>query len=283
MQSLLRTDHKTTVMGILNITPDSFSDGGRYFANVNGAVAHARQMLTEGADIIDIGGESTRPGAEAISAAEEIYRVLPVIRAIKLQLGQNVPISIDTYKSSVAEAALAAGAQMMNSLGGNQFDKNIYAVAKKYATPILIYHIKGEPRTMQQGEITYTDVIGEIKAFFANQLVFAEAVGIPKQDVWLDPGIGFGKTVPQNLEIIARLSEFKMFDVPIAIGVSRKSHLGMVLKEQLLLKELPLPTDRLEAALAETSIAVFKGATIVRTHDVLNTKKCLAVVDEMKR
>jgi len=278
---ILPAKQKTMVMGILNVTPDSFSDGGLY-VGVKQAVKRATQMANEGADIIDIGGESSRPGAEAVSVEEEMRRVVPVIAAVKKKLGNRVIISVDTYKSSVADAAIKTGAQIINSLGGSRFDSQIYPVVRKHDVPIIVYHIKGEPRTMQKGEIAYKDVIKEIAKFFQNEVATAKKFGVAKKNIWLDPGIGFGKTVEQNLEIIRRLKELQTFDLPIVIGVSRKSHLGVVLKESLNLEETPSPTERIEAALVETVVAVLNGACIVRTHDVLATKKCLAVVDFLK-
>ncbi len=271
--------HKTTVMGILNITPDSFSDGGEYY-DTQKAVERAKEMIAEGVDIIDIGGESTRPGAEAVTAEEEIKRVVPVIKAIRYDLDSDIQISIDTYKSQVAIAALSAGATIVNSLGGFTFDKKLVDVVKEYDCRIIVYHIKGEPRTMQKGEIVYKDVVGDISEFFKQQIDLGIKNGLRKDQFILDPGIGFGKTVEQNIEIIKRLKEFRSFELPILVGVSRKSHLGKLLQTKLQLKELPYPTERLEASLAEAAVAVLNGASIVRTHDILTTRKFLSVIDE---
>ncbi len=271
--------HKTTVMGILNITPDSFSDGGEYY-DTQKAVERAKEMITEEVDIIDIGGESTRPGAEAVTAEEEIKRVVPVIKAIRYDLDSDIQISIDTYKSQVAIAALSAGATIVNSLGGFTFDKKLVDVVKEYDCRIIVYHIKGEPRTMQKGEIVYKDVVGDISEFFKQQIDLGIKNGLRKDQFILDPGIGFGKTVEQNIEIIKRLKEFQSLELPVLIGVSRKSHLGKLLQTKLELKELPYPTERLEASLAETAVAVLNGASIVRTHDILTTRKFLSVIDE---
>ncbi len=271
----------TKVMGILNITPDSFSDGGLYLS-VDQALQHAQQMIDEGADIIDIGGESTRPGAQTVSAEEELARVVPVIQAIRQKINSDIPISVDTYKSQVAAAALEAGTNMINSLGGSKFDSQMYTVAQKHNAQVIIYHIKGEPRTMQQGEILYDDVMKEIMQFFEEEIAKGVTAGLSREKFILDPGIGFGKTVAQNLEIIRRFAEFTSLKLPVLIGVSRKSHLGALLKEKLHLAEVPSAHERLEAALAETVVAVLHGACIVRTHDVFATKKCLAVVDELR-
>ncbi len=273
--------HSVLLMGVLNITPDSFSDGGIYFANVDAAVSRAKEMLAEGADIIDIGGESTRPGAQAVEAAQEMERVIPVITALRKSLGDGFPISIDTYKSPVAQAALEAGATMVNSVGGLQFDPVLADVVASFDCPLIIYHIKGTPRTMQQGEIVYKDVVADITKFFEEQIALGMKKGIKRDQFILDPGIGFGKTVAQNVEIIKRLSEFHKLDLPLLIGVSRKSHLGLLLKEKLHLSEVPSPNERLEAALAETAIAVYNGASIVRTHDVAATKKCVLTVEAL--
>lgn len=272
--------NKTLIMGILNITPDSFSDGGLYLS-LDKAVKRVEQMTEGGADIIDVGGESTRPGAKSISIDEELRRVIPVIKKIRERFS-NIPISIDTYKSKVAEKALGSGANIVNSLGGFLFDKKLADIITRFKCKIIIYHIKGEPRSMQKGEIKYKDVISDIKNFFEKQIAFGISKGIKKERFIIDPGIGFGKNVSQNLEIIKRLNEFKALNLPVAIGVSRKSHLGKILQDELKLHTLPSPTQRLEASLAETAIAVLNGASIVRTHDALETKKFLTIIDRLK-
>lgn len=261
-------------MGILNVTPDSFSDGGRY-TTPEKAVARAEEMLSEGADIIDIGGESTRPGAEHISDQEELARVIPVITGLKRTF-PNTTLSVDTWKSAVAEEALNAGCTIINSLGGFSFDKKLITVVAKHNATIMIYHIKGNPKTMQQ-TLKDTDSIQEIKTFFTEQLTLGKTHDIKKDQYILDPGIGFGKTDPQNIDIIKRLKEFQSFGVPLAIGVSRKSHLGRLMKQEINLETTP--TERLEGGLAETAIAVQNGAAIIRTHDILETKKFLSVLE----
>lgn len=273
-------DKKTLIMGILNVTPDSFSDGGLY-NNADSAVGRVEIMLSEGADFIDVGGESTRPGSKKISEEEELTRVIPILKAIRKRLGNKFLISIDTYKSEVAKTALQEGADFVNSLAGFQFDPRLSEVVKKYHCPIVIYHIRGNPETMQQGEITYQDIIKEITAFFKTQIKLGISHGLSKNQFLLDPGIGFGKTVEQNLEIIRRLKEFKKLGLPIVIGISRKSHLKTIFEKELHLKEIS-PEKRLEGALAETAIAALNGASIVRTHDVLQTKKFLTVLDLIK-
>lgn len=269
---------KTKVMGILNVTPDSFSDGGNYYNNLQKAVERAKQMLEEGADYIDIGGESTRPGSENISAEEESKRVVPVILEIRKQLGMDIRLSIDTWKAEVAKNALDAGANMVNSLGGFLFDQKLAQVAAKYSCMIIVYHIKGKPKTMQEGKILYADVTKEISEFFEQQINFGEKQGVNREQFILDPGIGFGKTVEQNLEIIKNVKKFKRFGLPILIGISRKSHLGIMMKAELNIETKP--AERLEASLAETAIAIQNGVNIIRTHDIMQTKKFLAVLEK---
>jgi dihydropteroate synthase len=274
--------NKTLVMGVLNVTPDSFSDGGLYFDDVAKAVARVEQMIEEGADIIDIGGESTRPGSASISPEEELKRIIPIIGAVSSKFGDKIMLSIDTYKSSVAREALQAGAGMINSLGGFTFDNTLADVVAESGCPMVIYHIQGEPRTMQAGSIFYSDVIDDIAVFFQKEIYFGLSKGMKREQFILDPGIGFGKTLEHNLEIIKRLHEFQRLDLPVLIGVSRKSHLGKLLQEKLGLPQMPGASERLEASLAETAVAVLNGASIVRTHDVLPTVKFLTVLDALK-
>jgi dihydropteroate synthase len=273
---------KTLIMGILNVTPDSFSDGGLYFDDIIKVIARVEHMIEEGADIIDIGGESTRPGSTPISPAEELKRIIPIIDAIRNKLGDKVLLSVDTYKSSVAKEAMQAGAQMINSLGGFTFDSLLADVAAAFDCPIVIYHIKGEPQTMQAASIVYKDIIDEIVVFFQKQIFYGLSRGMKREQFILDPGIGFGKTLEHNIEIIKRLQEFETLHLPLLVGVSRKGHLGKLLQQRLGLAYTPGTSERLEASLAETAVAVLKGATIVRTHDVLPTVKFLAVLDAIK-
>ena len=268
-------------MGILNVTPDSFSDGGLYL-DPRIAFRQAGLMIKRGADIIDIGGESTRPGSLPVSAEEEIRRVLPVIKKIRQKFGKKIIISVDTNKSQVARVALAAGASMVNTLGGFAFDINLAKVVAEENIPVAVYHIKGEPRTMQAGEIKYKNIISEINKFFARQMAIGKKFGIKKDQYILDPGIGFGKSVEHNLAIIRNFRKFTKWNLPLLVGVSRKSHLAKILQKKLNFKKTPLPTERLEAGLAETAFAVLNGASIVRTHDVPETKKFLAILDELR-
>ncbi len=269
----------TQLMGILNITPDSFSDGGDYYQNIEKAVVRAKQMIAEGANIIDIGGESTRPGAELIAVDEEKHRVIPVITAIKKALPQVI-LSIDTWKHQVAQEALHAGCTIVNSLGGFTYDQKLAAVVADSGCKLIMYHINGKPKTMQQRAIDSPDIIQGIGTFFEEQISLGEHYGIKKEQYILDPGIGFGKTVEQNITILKNIQAFQPFGLPIAIGVSRKSHLGMILKDSLGLETTP--QERLEASLAETAVAVQNGATIIRTHDVLATKKFITVFERFR-
>lgn len=278
----LTLQKKTLLMGILNVTPDSFSDGGEWFGNVAKAIAHAKQMVKEGATIIDIGGESTRPGAEKVTAEEEKKRVFPVVEALRKELGKDVLISVDTYKAEVAEEAVGAGADMINDVSGLQLDARMSEVVGATGVPVIINHMRGIPKTMQKGEIVYKDVVEDIVAFFKKQIEVLTSRGVAKDKIILDPGFGFGKTVEQNLEILKRLEEFKQLGLPLLIGVSRKSTFGKILEEELHLSEPAPTTDRLEASLAATAVAVLNGAQIVRTHDILATRKFLAVIDKIK-
>ena len=268
-------------MGILNVTPDSFSDGGLYF-DPKKALARVCEMVEQGADIIDVGGESTRPGSEPVLAEDELKRVLPVVKAIRKKFGKHVAKSGDTYITNEPEEGLKVGADMINSLGGFTFDNNLTDIVAKYRCPIVLYHIKGQPKTMQTNKIIYENVISEIKSFFRTQIDYGVKMGIERNKFILDPGIGFGKNLEHNLEIIRKFEEFKEFNLPLMVGVSRKSHLGLILQQALLLKEMPKPEERIEAGLAEVAMAVLKGASIVRTHDVSQTKKFLAVLDKIK-
>lgn len=243
------------IMGILNVTPDSFSDGGKYI-NVDLAVEHAIEMLNDGADIIDIGGESTRPGSDPVSIEEEIRRTLPVIKAVR-KLNPECIISIDTYKSEVAKIALENGASIVNDISGLTFDKNIVSAVKMYDAGLVIMHMKGIPKNMQDSPV-YSDVIGEIYDFLYEQTNFAVKKGIRK--IFIDPGIGFGKRIEDNFEIINRLGDFKSLGYPILIGLSRKSFIGNIL--ELSIDQRDIPSAILD------SISVFNSARIIRTHNV---------------
>nr|BAL52667.1 dihydropteroate synthase [uncultured Acetothermia bacterium]BAL59278.1 dihydropteroate synthase [Candidatus Acetothermum autotrophicum] len=264
---------RTLIMGILNVTTDSFSDGGKFFS-FESALARARQLIREGADIIDIGGESTRPGAEPVPTEEELRRVIPVIRAIRQE--SSVPISIDTYKAAVAQAALEAGANIINDISALRFDPQMVRVVADARVPVVLMHMLGTPKTMQQNPV-YRDVVREIKEFLAERIAFAREHGIEK--IMIDPGIGFGKTVAHNVEILRRLGELRELQCPILIGTSRKSFIGRLGSTT----SEPLPLDqRLEGTIASTVIAVLHGAQIARVHDVAPLKRALAIVDAVR-
>jgi len=259
-------------MGILNVTPDSFSDGGLYY-NFRIAIEHALSMAEQGADIIDIGGESTRPGAEPVSIEQEIERTIPVIKELSKHI--SIPISIDTYKAEVAKRAIDAGASIVNDISGLTFDKDMVKIVAKNNTPVIIMHIKGRPKDMQN-KPEYKALIPELLDFFRERISFALEAGVKEENIIIDPGIGFGKTFDHNLEIIDRLSEFKVFQRPIAIGLSRKAFISAILGN------LP-PNDRLEGTISATAIALYNGADIVRVHDVKETLKAVKIVTAIKR
>ncbi|MDH4164200.1 MAG: dihydropteroate synthase, partial [Nitrospirota bacterium] len=270
LDNYLRTDYKvdirsakldlgsrTHIMGILNVTPDSFSDGGRY-STVDRAVAHAADMKLSGADIIDVGGESTRPGAEPLSEDEELARIIPVIERISRD--SAVPLSVDTYKSSVAHRALKAGASMVNDISGLRFSPDMAKIAGDHGAAVVVMHIKGTPRDMQRDPV-YGDVIGEITEYLAESIEIALKGGVRRDRIMIDPGIGFGKTLEHNLTILQRLDEFRILGCPIVLGTSRKRFIGTVL-------DLPEPQDRAAGTAATVALGVAKGAQVLRVHDV---------------
>jgi dihydropteroate synthase len=263
---------RTCIMGILNVTPDSFSDGGLFF-HKDRAVEQALRMEEEGADIIDVGGESTRPGSEKVSVQEEIERVVPVVEAIAGAV--KIPISVDTCKADVAEAALSAGASLINDISGLRFDPEMAKIAAKHNVPVVIMHIKGTPENMQKNPV-YKALIPEIIDYLHGSIEIAVKAGIPDNRIIIDPGIGFGKTVEHNLEIINRLQEFTGFEKPILLGHSRKSFIGK------LLGDLPV-TERLEGTAAAAAIGIFNGANIVRVHDVKEMVRVARIADGIKR
>lgn len=262
---------RTCIMGILNVTPDSFSDGGLFF-NEESAVRQALRMQEEGADIIDIGGESTRPGAEKISVKEEIRRVLPVIEALAKKV--RVPISIDTYKAPVAEAAVSAGASLINDISGLRFDPKMARVAARHKVPVVLMHIKGTPEDMQKAP-AYRALVPEIIESLRESIAIAKDAGIPDNMIIIDPGIGFGKTVGHNLEIIRRLNEFEGLEKPILLGPSRKSFIGTILGG------LPA-TERLEGTAAAVAVGIFNGANIIRVHDVKAMLRVARIADALR-
>jgi dihydropteroate synthase len=263
---------RTLVMGILNVTPDSFSDGGR-FLDRDAAVRHALAMARDGADIIDVGGESTRPGGEPVSVEEEIVRVVPVISELAARIER--PISIDTYKSATAAAALDAGASMINDISGMAFDPEMRKLAAARRCPVILMHIKGTPRDMQKNP-TYDDVIGEITHYLRQRILEAVQAGVDERMIIIDPGIGFGKAVRHNLEILRRLGELRSLGRPILVGVSRKSTIGQVLGG------LP-PEERLEGTAAAVAISIAGGASMVRVHDVKEMVRVARMTDAILR
>jgi dihydropteroate synthase len=259
---------RTYIMGILNVTPDSFSDGGKYHTPREAAEA-AKKMALDGADIIDIGGQSTRPGSKEIPVEEELNRVIPVIEKLNQE---NLLISVDTYRSAVAEAALRAGAHMINDISGLHFDPDLAKVCAKYQVPLVVMHIKGTPQNMQTAP-TYQDLIAEILSYLSESVQLAKAAGV--KDVIVDPGFGFGKTVAHNLELLRSLRSFKSLGRPLLIGTSRKSTIGEVLN-------LPV-TSRLEGTAATIAVAISGGVDIIRVHDVAEMKKVAKMTDAIVR
>lgn len=262
---------KTLVMGVLNVTPDSFSDGGKYL-EPNRALERAFEMIAQGADIIDVGGESTRPGAPKISAKEEIERVLPVLKLLNKKL--PAPVSLDTYKYEVAKEGLEEGIAIINDISGLRFSPAIAGLTAKCKAGLILMHIKGTPENMQ-ADPYYRDVVKEIKDYLKKSAGVALAAGNKKDRILLDPGIGFGKTVEHNLKILKNIGEFVKLGYPILIGASRKSFIGKILKTEA--------NDRLSGSLAAAVLAVLNGAAIVRVHDVKETVKALKLIDAVKR
>lgn len=267
----LNPKRETLVMGIVNVTPDSFSDGGKFFLP-EVAISHASKLITQGADIIDIGGESTRPGAEQVSESEELKRVIPVIEKIRTD-NPTILISIDTTKASVAKHAIEAGADIINDVSGFSFDNNMIGIVESFNIPVVIMHMKGNPQNMQLNP-KYKDIVNEILDFFKMKIKIAIQSGINRSMIILDPGIGFGKTVEHNFELLSRLNEFNVLELPIMIGPSRKSFIGITL-------DLP-PEDRVEGTAAAVSAGVMNGASIVRVHDVKSMKRVVRIIEKVK-
>ena len=250
-------------MGIVNVTPDSFSDGGRYL-DPEVAIAHGFELAAEGADVLDVGGESTRPGAAAVGVEEELARVLPVVAALA---GAGERVSIDSSKAAVAERALAAGAVIVNDVTALG-DPAMAAVCADTGAGLVLMHMKGTPRTMQENP-TYDDVVVEIRDFLARRLEAAVAAGVAAERIWVDPGIGFGKTVDHNLELIERLGELRELGRPVVLGASRKRFLGELTGREV--------DDRLAASLSVAVLGVANGADVLRVHDVAATRDALTV------
>ena len=275
----LKLGDKTRIMGILNVTPDSFSDGGSFFT-CDDAVAHAAQLVEAGADIIDIGGESTRPFSGPVSPEDEIGRVVPVIERLAGSI--KVPLSIDTTKAIVAKQAIEAGASIINDISAMRLDHDMAGVAAEYSVPVIMMHMRGTPQTMQISPV-YGDLIGEIKDFFKDSIESAVKRGVLRSRIIIDPGIGFGKRLEHNLLIIKNLSDFDTLDVPILIGPSRKSFLRILLKDELKKEpghDLSLIESGTQAAVAA---AALNGAHLVRVHDVAGTRKTLKIIDAINQ
>ncbi|MFH1353277.1 MAG: dihydropteroate synthase [bacterium] len=267
----LPVGERTIIMGILNVSPDSFSGDG--VSARDEALARGEKLIRDGADIIDVGGQSTRPGAEQISAEEEIERTAPVIK--ELAAGFDVPVSIDTYKSAVAEKAFLSGAAILNDISGLRFDERMAPLAAEFNVPVVLMHIRGTPENMQKGGIFYEDVIESIKVYLKKSIEIAVGAGIPQGMIIIDPGIGFGKTVEHNLVILKRLKELGELGKPVLIGTSRKSVIGEVLN---------LPAgERLEGTAATVAVAIANGADIVRVHDVKEMKRVAVMTDAIMR
>ena len=261
---------RALVMGIVNVTPDSFSDGGQFF-DAHRAIEHAQDLVREGAQIIDIGGESTRPGAPAVDEAEELRRVLPVIEALVKTV--QVPISIDTQKPAVARAALKAGASIINDIAANRSEDEMWRVAADTGAGYILMHMQGTPQTMHLAP-KYADVVSEVSEFFADRLKQVQRCGVKPEQVMLDPGIGFGKTVKHNLELLAALAQFKVHERPLLLGVSRKSFIGKLVGGEV--------QDRGPGSLACALWAVLHGVQCIRTHDVAPTCQALRMIEEIQ-
>jgi dihydropteroate synthase len=259
---------KTLIMGILNVTPDSFSDGGLFYSQQK-AVEHGLQMAAEGADIIDIGGESTRPGAVSVEASVELKRVLPVIENLVKQV--KIPVSIDTTKAKVAKLAIAGGAEIVNDISALSGDKKMARTIKDTGAAVILMHMRGNPRNMQKGDLVYDDLMGEITDYLKKSSEKALKAGIEKDCLVIDPGIGFGKTPEDNYKIIKNLSQLKELGMPVMIGTSRKSFIGKITGGE--------PEQRLEGTAATVAAAIMNGCHIVRVHDVAAMKKVAAVTD----
>jgi len=267
---MLDARRRTVLMGIINVTPDSFYDGGKRL-DPHRAVADGMSMVDTGADILDIGGESTRPGASVVSMEEELRRVLPVIHGLRLHV--KVPISIDTYKAQVARAALIEGADIINDTSALQFDPQMALLVAAEKVPVVLMHMQGTPQTMQ-AEPRYKDVLREVQDFLAAQVRFAIEAGVDRENIIIDPGIGFGKTLEHNLTLLRGLPTLASMGQPLLVGVSRKTFIGKILRVE--------PDERLEGSLAAAIAAVFGGAHIIRVHDVNETRKAIRVADAIR-
>ena len=266
---LLSEDQQPLIMGVLNVTPDSFTDGGKFLDPTN-AVSHAMDMIADGADIIDIGGESTRPFSESVSEEEELSRVISVIK--KLREKTDTVISIDTTKSSVADSACNAGANIVNDISGLLFDDKMIDTIKKYDCPVVLMHIAGNPKTMQENP-SYNDVISDITTHLLDRAKFAIKNGVKEYNIILDPGIGFGKTINNNFSIINNIDQFTQLGYPILVGASRKSFIGKTLDVD--------ENNRIEGTIVSNIIALERGCKIFRVHDIVETKRALIIANKI--
>jgi dihydropteroate synthase len=271
---------RTLVMGIINVTPDSFS-GDSLGSDVEAAVAQARRMQVEGADILDVGGQSTRPGSDPIPVEEEMRRVLPVIKRLAAPDGVPLPLSVDTSRADVAEAALAAGAHIVNDITGLHEDPGIAQVAARRGAGLVLMHIQGTPRTMQHHP-HYDDLLGEVIAYLRRGVEIAVKAGVPREKIWVDPGIGFGKSLGHNLELLRRLGELRSLGCAILVGTSRKSFVGRIIA-QASGGELPPPAERVVGTGATLAVSIANGADVVRVHDVAHAVEVVRVADAIVR
>ncbi len=264
---------RTLIVGVVNVTPDSFSDGGRFFEWIK-AVERGRQLAAEGADILDVGGESTRPGSNPIPEEEEVRRVIPVIEELRGKIG--IPISIDTRKARVADRALKAGAEMVNDVSALRFDKAMAEIVARWRVPLVLMHMRGQPKTMQV-DTHYNNLIGEILEFFEERMAYALSRGVPREAIILDPGFGFGKSLEEehNLILLKQLRKFRALGQPVMVGTSRKAFIGRILN-------LP-PDEREEGTMATVAVAIQNGANLIRVHEVKRVRRVVQVVDAILR
>jgi dihydropteroate synthase len=259
----------TKLMGVVNVTPDSFSDGG-LFLDPEAAIAHGRHLAAQGADLLDVGGESTRPGAQAVRVAEERERIEPVVQRLAGEGGPRIPVSIDTSKSPVAAAALDAGAEIVNDVSALRADPELAALCADRDCAVVLMHMLGTPRTMQDNP-KYDDVVDDVRSFLAKRVEAAMAAGIDEERIWVDPGIGFGKTLDHNLELLRRLGELRDLGRPIVVGTSRKSFIGKLTGRDV--------DERLGGTIASNVLAAIAGADVVRGHDVLELRQAIDVAE----